>query len=353
MVKTLLALALLCSASAVIVSPDLGEWTVREQFQEFEAKFTKVYDSVEQREGKFLTFAQNLEDVVSKNAKLVENGEDAIHGVTKFSDMTTEEFRSKMLNSNIASPIKSNATVAVPTKQLRVTKKDWRDSLSVTGVKSQGQCSSSWAQVAVQSIESMYVIQKNRGLTAFSTQQLTSCATKDNGCNGGWYIAAWEDYIDSAGGLTTEADYPYDEATFNGVASPCKSGLVMVPDTIPFMYMWSTDPCYSMSSCDAQDEDKLRSSLLQYGPVAIEIDASAFNLYRGGVMTSASCKSGGFDFNHAAQIVGFNEEAEQPYWIVRNSWGTHWGDRGYLYMKMGDNTCGLANRAANVFLPWE
>ena len=70
----------------------------------------------------------------------------------------------------------------------------------------------------------------------------------------------------------------------------------------------------------------------------------------GGVMTSSSCSSSGRKLDHAIQVVGYNEDASTPYWIVRNSWDTTWGEDGYIYLKMGDNTCGIADAAWMVTL---
>jgi hypothetical protein len=52
----------------------------------------------------------------------------------------------------------------------------------------------------------------------------------------------------------------------------------------------------------------------------------------------------------AVQLVGYNEDAPVPYWIVRNSWGDQWGNDGYIYLEMGKNTCGLADEASIVQL---
>ena len=84
------------------------------------------------------------------------------------------------------------------------------------------------------------------------------------------------------------------------------------------------------------------------GPVAISVDASKWSDYTGGVMTSDSCSSSPRSMDHAVQLVGYNADADVPYWIVRNSWASSWGEDGFIYLKMGDNTCGTANLAAQV-----
>merc|ERR1712060_445158 len=63
-------------------------------------------------------------------------------------------------------------------------------------------------------------------------------------------------------------------------------------------------------------------------------------------MTAAACGPMGAAFqDHCVMAVGFNTKAPVPYWIVRNSWATTWGDQGYIYLEMAKNTCGLADDA--------
>ena len=347
MFKTILALAMFGAASAgAAVSAELGEWAMRQHFAAFEVKFSKTYATAADREGKFWMFVQNLEDAVAKNAKLLVLGDDAIHGITKFSDISPEEFRATMLNGQMSAAVDANVTVATPTKKATASAFDWRDSNMVTAVKNQGQCGSCWAHSAVETVESQYAIAGNT-LTSFSVQQVTSCDTVDQGCGGGWYYTAWTEYMEGAGGLTTESAYPYDRSTARGSVSDCQSGLSMVAGTTPKSYSWATEPCGSFR-CNSQDEETLKDNLVSYGPISIAVDASQFNSYTGGVVTSASCSSSAFKLDHAIQIVGYNAEASVPYWIVRNSWDTAWGIDGYIHLKMGENTCGIADKAAMV-----
>ena len=185
MFKPILALAMFGAASAgTAVSAELGEWAMREHFAAFECKFSKTYSTVADRESKFWTFLQNLEGMVVKNAKLLANGEDTVHGITKFSDISPEEFRATMLNSRMSAAANANVTVATPTKTATAATFDWRDSNMVTDVKNQGYCGSCWAHSAVETLESQYAI-AGGALTALSVQQVTSCDTVDQGCDGG------------------------------------------------------------------------------------------------------------------------------------------------------------------------
>merc|ERR1719313_2807029 len=76
------------------------------------------------------------------------------------------------------------------------------------------------------------------------------------------------------------------------------------------------------------------------------MNAGAWNDYTGGVLTATGCGSSGADSqDHCVMAVGFNTTAPTPYWIVRNSWASTWGEQGYIYLEMAKNTCGLADDA--------
>lgn len=63
-------------------------------------------------------------------------------------------------------------------------------------------------------------------------------------------------------------------------------------------------------------------------------------------MTAASCgPMGALYQDHCVMAVGYNSTAPTPYWIVRNSWASTWGEEGYIYLEMAKNTCGLADDA--------
>jgi C1A family cysteine protease len=347
-----IVLALIVAGAAAEFSQELAEWSLREHFALFEAKYEKAYASGEERESRFLTFVENLEQVIAKNAALRANGEDEVHGVTKFSDMSKADFARTYLTFRPSDVNTTDIPVAVPTKVATEKTFDWRDSNMVTPVKNQAQCGSCWAHSAVETLESQYAI--NGGdLTAFSVQQVVSCdnGNGDMGCEGGWYYTAWMDYIAKNGGLTTEANYPYDTATSVGRASDCDSTKekAVTSGTTPTKDALATPGCTGFF-CNSQDEDTLKNNLVSYGPISVACDASEWSSYSGGVMTSSSCSSSGRKLDHAIQVVGYNEDASTPYWIVRNSWDTTWGEDGYIYLKMGDNTCGIADAAWMVTL---
>merc|ERR1712151_1347534 len=109
-------------------------------------------------------------------------------------------------------------------------------------------------------------------------------------------------------------------------------------------YTYATPPC-TQGSCQNQDLKKLAAAL-EETPLSICVNAGTWNDYTGGVMSSAACGSMGAAYqDHCVMAVGFNGTAPTPYWIVRNSWATTWGEQGYIYLEMAKNTCGLADDA--------
>merc|ERR1712072_1597479 len=97
--------------------------------------------------------------------------------------------------------------------------------------------------------------------------------------------------------------------------------------------------------CKSQNLKGLAAAL-ERGPLSVCVNAGVWNDYTGGVLTAKACGSmGAEDQDHCVMAVGFNTTAPTPYWIVRNSWATTWGEEGYIYLEMAKNTCGLADDA--------
>jgi len=355
--KLTVFLASIAGASAlrkpIGFTQESSEFLLRDTFNNFVEKYEKVYETEEERLSRFFVFAKNVENIVAKNKALAKLGKDQVHGITKFADMSKEEFRSSMLNPMMSDSIAASNvswTTAVPTKKATATSFNWVDEGATTPVKNQKYCGSCWAFSATETVESQYII--NGGdMTELSVQQTVSCDTTDAGCGGGWYYTAWTDYMEPNGGLALDSTYPYDSATSAGTASTCDSSLESetVSGTTPSGYSWATDECSSFR-CNSQDEDTLKDNLVSYGPISIAADASEWSSYTSGVFSSDDCSSSAFKLDHAIQLVGYNEDASTPYWIVRNSWDTTWGVDGFIYLEMGVNACGLADKAAIVQL---
>merc|ERR1719183_518010 len=204
---------------------------------------------------------------------------------------------------------------------------------------------------------------------ALSPQQIASC-TPDSGpygclgCQGGFTEGAYE-YLKTVPGLANSFYIPYEQSlTQSSATMKCPTEKVqqikgeMEKLTGGFAavsgYSYAVPPC-TEGACNHQDLKKLAAAL-EETPVSVCVNAGSWNDYTGGVLTSSACGSMAADEqDHCVQAVGFNSTAPTPYWIVRNSWATTWGEQGYIYLEMAKNTCGLADDATipevNVDLP--
>jgi hypothetical protein len=187
-----------------------------------------------------------------------------------------------------------------------------------------------------------------------SPQQIASCDTTSDGCDGGFTESAY-DYVKSAPGLANGFFIPYEQSlteTQNTKACPTTKVNAITGEYEQLQgsyaqitgYKYAVKPC-TQGTCENQDLKGFAAALLE-SPLSICVNAGAWNDYTGGVMTSAACGSMGADSqDHCVMAVGFNSSAPTPYWIVRNSWATTWGEQGYIYLEMAENTCGLADDA--------
>jgi len=211
---------------------------------------------------------------------------------------------------------------------------DWRAQGAVTPVKNQQQCGSCWAFSTTGSLEGLNFI-TNGDLESYSEQQLVDCSGQygNEGCDGGWPFWAME--YTAAQGIELESVYPYTAQ--DGTCQYDSSSVVF------------TNGGYG-NVTNYNEVDMETQILVQPLSVCVEADQSVFQLYTGGVITSASC---GTQLDHAILAVGYNDQETTPYWIVKNSWGTSWGNAGYVYIGKSSSTndYGICGIAMNVAYP--
>ncbi|GMP33973.1 hypothetical protein CsSME_00007055 [Camellia sinensis var. sinensis] len=258
--------------------------------------------------------------------------------LNKFADMTNHEFKSTYAGSNVKHHRmlwgipKGNGTFIYEKVDMVPPSVDWRKKGAVTGVKDQGQCGSCWAFSTVVGVEGINQI-KTKKLVSLSEQELVDCDNNENaGCNGGLTDLAFE-FIKRKGGITTEENYPYNAA--DGTCDVSKENHPVV----------SID---GHENVPANDEDALMKAAANQ-PISVAIDAggSDFQFYSEGVFTGGC----GTELDHGVAIVGYGTTLDgTKYWIVKNSWGTEWGEKGYIRMQRGisdkEGLCGIAMEAS-------
>jgi len=322
--KITVALALLVgAASAVSFSAD--STAQKYMWEEFKSEHGKRYATMEEESTRFGNFLATLKLIDARNAK--ETGT-AVHGLNKFADLSQEEFKARYLNyvhDPAAAANRTKATGLVDLKDGAV--QDWTG-VYTTPVKDQGYCGSCWAFSVTEQTESDFM-RAGGAQTILSAQQVTSCTqyilAAVGGCAGGKPETG---YTYAEGGLETDADYPYTSGD-KGVTGTCQSD--------PSKFVVKTTS-YTNVANSASDEAKMGSYVAGTGPLSIVVDASEWSTYTGGIMTTC-----GQDLDHAVQAVGIN--TEEGYWKVRNSWGTSWGESGFIRLAYGKDMCGIASDA--------
>jgi len=315
-------------AVAAFAEFDLSDEAVKSAFESFRATHGKNYAGRE-AETRFSVFKMNLERVNFLNS--LKTG--AEYGITPFSDLDVEEFQEMYLRSKIQVP--ANAPVATTTMKDAPASFDWRDKNAVTPVKNQGSCGSCWAFSAVESVESMWFL-AGHALPILSPQQLVDCdRDQDQGCNGGLPWNAYE-YLIQVGGLESETSYPYI-----GIDDTCKFSKDKVAATIS---NWTMVP---------EDEEVIKNYLYQNGPLSVALNANWLQFYVGGISDPLFCNPK--DLDHAVFLVGYGNGKDwlgidMDYWLVKNSWGETWGEKGYFRLRRGKGVCGINTAVSSALI---
>lgn len=208
--------------------------------------------------------------------------------------------------------------------------KDWRKEGAVTPVKDQLKCASCWAFSAVGALEGQFFL-KNGLLESLSEQQLVDCSRRfaNNGCNTGYMTNAF--IYTKNDGIRTEDEYPYEAKDNKCRTSPNDMKNKRLK-TIP-----------------KGDEGKLKEAVGTIGPIAVGLDGShdKFMFYSEGVYLNSDCNPE--RISHAVVAIGYDtdEKTGLDYWIIKNSYGTSWGDGGYGKLARNKNNhCGISNLAS-------
>lgn len=296
------------------------------EFSNFQERFSKRYSTIQELETRFSIFRKNFIGILAHNSDWSQN---FTMGVNQFTDLTSDEFRSKYINGGLKTTVGSygckSFSSSASTAPVSI---DWRTKGAVTSVKDQGQCGSCWTFSATGAVEGAWSISKGQ-LIDLSEQELVDCATGisygSHGCNGGEMEGAFKFVIEN--GQCALSSYPYTAK--DGSCQKCS-------------------PVAHITSCSdvkPNDQVSLKAAVaMQPVAVAIEADTRYFQSYSGGVLTSTSC---GTSLDHGVLIVGYGSENGQDYWLVKNSWSSTWGLNGYVKIAKSSSTndqgvCGIA-----------
>jgi C1A family cysteine protease len=309
--KLLLLVAILATAFARVQELD-----AQNEFTSFVGTFAKKYDTTAEFFKRFNIFKDNLEFISQHNS---ENHTYTL-GVNEFTDLSHEEFVATYVGKlNIdASSVPPTLENVLPEDAPVPNDIDWRSRGAVNPVRNQGSCGSCWAFAAIAAIEGAVKV-NGKPLPQLSEQQLVDCSGSagNKGCAGGLPAQAIN-WAARNGGVCSSSSYPYA-----GRDQRCNTGCTKAATT------------GGANGVGASDSGL--TNAINGRPVAVAIVASgrAFQSYSSGVF-SGPCPG---NLDHAVTAVGFTGQA----YIVRNSWGSSWGQGGYIMMARPQNTCGIQN----------
>jgi hypothetical protein len=323
---------ILCMARRTFAGPP-SEAELRTMFARFQERYKKDYAN-DDAAMRFAAFKENIARAIALNkAQSIDcidlfDSPDCIFGVTPFSDMPESEFKAKMTGYKHSKRIQGLHTMQPHEyeKGYSQSQWDWRSQGKVSPIKDQNPCGVCWAFSATGTIESAYAIASGGSPPILSPEQIVDC--DGNGCNGGGDPQQAFGYVQQQGGLESENNYP---------TTCCNEGSGQVGQCA-----WNQNPAVVVTGASlgpSQSEDALAAAVVSQGPFSIIVDASGWQQYSGGsIFPSSGC---GQNIDHAVAVVGFDKTGDTPYWIVRNSWGTWWGDQGYMKLEYGQNACAL------------
>ncbi|XP_066573582.1 cathepsin L.1 [Amia ocellicauda] len=328
---------LLVVAAAWVAVVSAASLTLEDlEFHAWKLKYGKMYSSPAEEAQRKQTWMSNRKLVIVHNMLAEQGIKSYTLGMTFFADMDNEEYRRVAFRgclgrfNSTKAPRGSTFLRRAVGASLPSTV-DWRDKGYVTEVKDQKNCGSCWAFSATGSLEGQN-FRKTQKLVSLSEQQLVDCSGSfgNFGCGGGLMDQAFA-YIKEAGGIDTEESYPYEatdgECRFN-------------PNTIGAT-------CSGYVDIASGKEDSLQEAVASEGPISVAIDAghSSFQLYQSGIYNEPTCSSSELD--HGVLAVGYGTENGRDYWLVKNSWGESWGDKGYIKMSRNQNNqCGIATASS-------
>jgi len=302
-----------------------------EVWQNYKLEHDKKYGGDTEELVRKQVFVENLKKIEMHNYLYAKGLKSYTMGVNRFTDMEHSEFVKMMNGWKRDNTTVKGATYMSPNVKLTLPDAvDWRKQGYVTPVKDQQQCGSCWSFSATGSLEGQH-FRKNGELVSLSEQNLVDCSRKygNNGCEGGLMDYAFQ-YIKENKGIDTEQSYPYEAVDGKCRYNPKTKGATDV----------------GFTDIEENSEQKLTEAIATIGPISVAIDAAhdSFQHYRTGVYDEPACTD---NLDHGVLAVGYGTDNGKDFYIVKNSWGTSWGDQGYIKMSRNkDNQCGIASKAS-------
>ncbi|KAG9509385.1 Thiol protease aleurain [Fragariocoptes setiger] len=320
---------------------DSGYHNIRTRFEQFLTAYGKNYplQEIPRRLSLFARSLQIVQDSWRGNQSYALE-------LNEFSDWDDHELRAlNGVKMGLKQLHEINATLARPSAvRVRATEtipsfKDWRKSGCLSTPISQDQCGCCWAVSSLGVVEAQNCLINGAG-SRLSIQQLIDCSTpstgyRNDGCNGGWPTEALNYIFRGTETLAREVCYPFKERrqTCQARAMSQRAGCTVSRSSMGLRGFKIL-----------KGEDEILYHVAKTGPVVAVIQATQrFILYGRGIFDDPSCRRRPTDVDHGIAIVGYGRENNEDYWIIKNSWGTSWGQGGYGRVRRGKNACSIGH----------
>ncbi|KAM6981359.1 cathepsin S-like [Aplochiton taeniatus] len=318
-----LLLVSLCGAAVA-----LFEGKVDQHWQLWKKTHTKIYHTEVEELGRRGLWERNLELITLHNLEASMGLHSYRLSMNHLGDRSTEEIHQFFTTLTVPADLKRGTFVKSTGAPVPDTM-DWREHGYVTSVKFQGSCGSCWAFSAAGALEGQ-LFKTTGKLVDLSPQNLVDCSSKygNKGCNGGFMTSAWQYVIDNQG-VDSDASYPYKATQGQCQYNPAQRAA----------------NCSKYYFVPPGDEGVMKETVATIGPISVAIDATRprFAFYHSGVYDDPSCTQ---KVNHGVLTVGYGTQDGKDYWLVKNSWGTSFGEGGYIRMARNrNNQCGIARLA--------
>lgn len=340
-------LVLALAASWWLAAPVAGQLSTFAErlpnFADFKRIYGKIYASPQEDTRRERIFNKTLAKI-DKHNRLFNDGR-ATYALypCEYSDMDEQEvatfLKGIILPDDILDPDEWNRTLAggsgartrreaSPADAAVPEVVDYRTSGCLSLPKDQKFCGSCWSQAVVSAIETMKCMKTGR-LDTISAQNLIDCANRKtgyklDGCAGGMFPDALQ-YVINNGGIDDDECYPYgaNDREPCKYSAKCKAGTVATWRRL------------------APTEEALKEAIAKHGPVLAAIHSNDdFFSYNSGIYDDPKCTNERAKINHGVLVVGYGSENGKDFWIVRNSWGYTWGEKGYMKLIRGKpNNC--------------